>query len=90
MHCDRDIFYFIKNLPLKGESLLSLDIGLPIEQLREPIRTCLNGQVGQQELVLSATNRRGRAIQCRITINPLIGFDRGRQGVILLMEEIDS
>ncbi len=73
---------------VRGESLLSLDIGLPIEQLREPIRTCLNGEVCNQELVLSATNRRGRAIQCRITINPLIGFDRGRQGVILLMEEI--
>lgn len=74
---------------VRGESFLSLDIGLPVEQLREPIRNCLSGQINPLDLVLNATNRRGRSIQCRISLNPLIGFDQERQGVILLMEEIE-
>ncbi len=74
---------------VRGESLLGLDIGLPVEQLREPIRRCLSGQVGPAELVLRATNRRGRTIDCRISCNPLMGVDQERQGVILLMEEVE-
>ncbi|MDX2242911.1 MAG: PAS domain-containing protein [Leptolyngbyaceae cyanobacterium bins.302] len=74
---------------VQGESLFGLDIGLPVEQLREPIRSCLSGQVDQQEIMLNAVNRRGRTMQCRISCNPLVGFDRDRQGVILLMEEVE-
>ena len=74
---------------VKEESLLSLDIGLPVDQLREPIRNCLAGESNRQEIVLEAINRRGRTIQCRISFNPLIGHKKERQGVILLMEEID-
>jgi two-component system CheB/CheR fusion protein len=38
-------------------------------------------------MVLNATNRRGRAIQCRVTCTPLRGAGKERQGAILLMEE---
>ncbi|MBE9126539.1 MULTISPECIES: CheR family methyltransferase [unclassified Coleofasciculus] len=69
-----------------GQSLLSLDIGLPIDQLGEPIRNCL-GDEERQELVLQSLNRRGRTIDCRISFNPLRGLDAELRGVILLMEE---
>ncbi|WNZ27225.1 PAS domain-containing protein [Leptolyngbya sp. NK1-12] len=70
------------------QNFLNLDIGLPVEQLRQPIRDCLSGPVdGVSEVVLSAINRRGRNIQCRITCTPLIGEQQQIQGVILLMEE---
>ena len=74
---------------VKGQSVLSLDIGLPVEQLREPIRNCLANNGDRQELILEAINRRGRTIQCRLSINPLIGHKKERQGVILLMEEVE-
>ena len=57
---------------VKGQSLLSLDIGLPIDRLRAIIRPCLSGERDQIEVVLEATNRRGKAIQCRITCAPLL------------------
>nr|RNJ65723.1 MAG: PAS domain-containing protein [Leptolyngbya sp. IPPAS B-1204] len=70
------------------QNFLNLDIGLPVEQLRQPIRDCLSGPVdGVSEVVLSAINRRGRNIQCRITCTPLIAEQQQIQGVILLMEE---
>ncbi|MBI2209574.1 MAG: PAS domain-containing protein [Deltaproteobacteria bacterium] len=73
---------------VKGQSLLSLDIGLPIEQMREAIRSCLAGEE-HQHVVLDATNRRGKAIKCRITCTPLMTSNRERQGAILLMDEME-
>jgi two-component system CheB/CheR fusion protein len=72
---------------VQGRSFLLLDIGLPVEQLRAPIRSVLSGRSAFQEVVLKATNRRGKAIQCRITCTPLVGAEQDTQGVILLMEE---
>ncbi|NJK50615.1 PAS domain S-box protein [Candidatus Gracilibacteria bacterium] len=75
---------------VKGQSILNLDIGLPVEQLREPIRNCLSEVNRTQELILEAVNRRGRTIQCRIGINPLNGSERECLGAILLMEEVET
>jgi two-component system CheB/CheR fusion protein len=72
---------------VQGRSLLSLDIGLPVEPLRSPMLSVLQGRSTFQEVILEATNRRGRAIQCRVTCDPLRGTGEDIQGVILLMEE---
>ena len=72
---------------VQGQSLLNLDIGLPVEQLRPPVRAVLSGRAPFQEVVLEARNRRGKAIQCRVTCTSLTGAERDTQGVILLMEE---
>src|SRR4029453_3826782 len=72
---------------VQDQSFMNLDIGLPIEQLRSPMRAVLSGRSAFQEVVLEATNRRGRTMQCRVTCAPLVGPERDTQGVILLMEE---
>jgi two-component system, chemotaxis family, CheB/CheR fusion protein len=72
---------------VKGQSLLNLDIGLPVDRLRAAIRSCLSGEADQKEILLDATNRRGKAIQCRVSCSPLMAHNKQRQGVILLMEE---
>jgi two-component system CheB/CheR fusion protein len=72
---------------VQSRSLMSLDIGLPVEQLRIPILAVLNGRTEFQQVVLETVNRRGRNIQCRVTCTPLIGAEKTIQGVILLMEE---
>jgi len=77
----------LRNDEVQGHSLLSLDIGLPVEPLRSPMRSVLQGRSKFQEVILQATNRRGRALRCRITCTPLIGMGDGIQGAILLMEE---
>ncbi len=71
-----------------GQSLFELDIGLPVEQLREPIRACLAGE-NHLVLVLDAVNRRGRSFRCRVRCNPLSGPQLERQGVILVMEAVE-
>lgn len=71
---------------VRGQSLLSLDIGLPVEQL--PVSAFLAGKTEYEEMALSATNRRGKAIQCHITCTPFLGADGERAGVVLLMEEV--
>ncbi|RYZ67926.1 MAG: PAS domain S-box protein [Proteobacteria bacterium] len=48
-----------------GKHFLNLDIGLPTERLRLPIRACVAGDVDQHEMVLEAVSRRGKAIACR-------------------------
>ncbi|HKA34637.1 MAG TPA: CheR family methyltransferase [Candidatus Binatia bacterium] len=72
---------------VEGKSLFNLDIGLPVEKLRGLIRPCLAGDSNHNEIVLDATNRRGKAIQCRVTCSPLTGPNKTAQGVIILMAE---
>jgi two-component system, chemotaxis family, CheB/CheR fusion protein len=75
---------------VQGQSFLNLDIGLPVEPLRAPVRACLAGEMDHQEVVLDATNRRGKAIQCRVACTPLTTSEGERWGVILLMEEVED
>jgi len=77
---------------VQGRYFLSLDIGLPIEQLRQPIRICMADESESHEVILNAINRRGKAIACKVTCVPLKSISAASQemvvqGVILLMEE---
>jgi len=72
---------------VKGRSLFSLDIGLPLGELRTPMRSIATGESETQEVVLDAVNRRGKKIRCRVACSPLITASKKRDGVILLMDE---
>jgi two-component system CheB/CheR fusion protein len=74
----------------KGQSLLTLDIGLPVHQLRPILRACLSGEADHKEILLDATNRRGKPIKCRIACTPLLAPDNHRHGAILLMDESEK
>nr|WP_322684129.1 CheR family methyltransferase [Nostoc sp. DedQUE07]MDZ8129920.1 CheR family methyltransferase [Nostoc sp. DedQUE07] len=71
-----------------GKSIFSLDIGLPVEQLRSPIRESLSGRKQFQETILDATNRRGRQIKCYLAITPLFGAEM--QGAVLMMVDVEK
>jgi two-component system, chemotaxis family, CheB/CheR fusion protein len=70
-----------------GQHLLGLDIGLPVEQLKAPIRQALRDETYRGELTLPATSRRGRRIACQVTTLPLSVNDGEVSGVIMLMEQ---
>jgi two-component system CheB/CheR fusion protein len=72
---------------VQGQNLFNLDIGLPTEQLRVGIRSAIAGDGHVSEAVVPATNRRGKKIECKITVTPLLGPNREGRGAILLMEE---
>jgi two-component system CheB/CheR fusion protein len=73
----------------EDQHLLALDFGLPVEQLRQPLRSLmLDGSV-REELTLEATNRRGRTFLCRVTCLPLhAGNDGDVSGVVVMMEPV--
>jgi two-component system CheB/CheR fusion protein len=73
----------------EDQHLLSLDIGLPLDKLRQQLRVTLGGESQREEVVLDATNRRGKPFQCRVTFLPL-GGDGNTSGVIMMMEAVDA
>jgi two-component system CheB/CheR fusion protein len=77
----------IRGEEARGNHLLNLDIGLPVERLRPLLKTSMAGATGPVAVTLEAVNRRGRTIRCDITLNPLRGSDGEIHGAIVLMEE---
>ena len=70
---------------------MALDVGLPVEQLRQQIRDTLSGRSEREVVVLDATNRRGKPFRCRVTCLPLVsGGDSNISGVIMMMEAISD
>jgi PAS domain S-box-containing protein len=61
-----------------GRSLLSLDIGLPVEQLREPIELFMNGEEAAAKMELDAVNRRGCKIKCHASATGCATAPRAR------------
>src|SRR2546425_1413126 len=70
-----------------GNSFFHLDIGLPAEELRKLIQAGAGGRPLHDELVVTATTRRGREIRCRV-IAHAIGDGDQPAGVVLVMEEL--
>jgi two-component system CheB/CheR fusion protein len=70
---------------------LSLDIGLPSEELAAPLRAVLSGSSERESRELQAVNRRGRSIVCAATVLPLIASPAGDgtkvRGAIVMMED---
>ncbi|MBW4494744.1 MAG: PAS domain S-box protein [Oscillatoria princeps RMCB-10] len=73
---------------VQGHFFLNLDVGLPVEQLKDTIRSCQVAGAHYQEVVVDAVNRRGKSIRCRVGCTPLLGTPRAPFWVIVLMEEL--
>jgi two-component system CheB/CheR fusion protein len=74
---------------VQGKNIFSLDIGLPVDRIRKTLLDCLNGDNDHEETTVTATNRRGKAFECKVTCSPMRDGAMGRNGVIVLMEPID-
>jgi len=72
-----------------GEHLMNLDIGLPVEQLRGPVRAQLTDEaVDPQVLLLDAVNRRGRSVQVRVTLTDI--RDLATPAAMIVMEVVEA
>jgi len=79
----------LRSEEVQGEHLLNLDIGLPLEQLRAPLRSVLaGGEVAT--LDLAAVNRRGKQVRASLRFAPLAGHNADVRGVIVMMEASDG
>jgi two-component system CheB/CheR fusion protein len=75
----------------QNRHLLALDFGLPVEKLKPQLHACLSGASEKGELIVEATNRRGRTFRCRVTCLPLGSDGDGRpSGAIMMMAAVDD
>ena len=74
---------------VKGKHVLNLDIGLPIETLRAPIRRVLTEGDTVPEFEMDAINRRGKGMRCRVGFAPLRGTDSAPIGAIISVEAVE-
>jgi len=77
----------LRSEEVQGQAFFDLDIGLPVDQLRQPVLACLDSGPRGTELMLDGINRCGRPVRCQVGCTRL-GDGIGRAGVILLMEEV--
>jgi two-component system CheB/CheR fusion protein len=71
-----------------GRSLFGLDIGLPVEDMRQPIQEVwLGAKPDAGEITLDATNRRGKAVRIRVSGSLSQAAQARPQCLVLLMEE---
>ncbi|WP_205699342.1 CheR family methyltransferase [Conexibacter sp. SYSU D00693] len=80
----------LRSEEVAGQHVQNLDIGLPVEQLGGGIRSVLSGKEAAVEVVVDATNRRGRDIRCRVTVLGIGPEGRDPHGAIVLMAEVDG
>jgi two-component system CheB/CheR fusion protein len=73
-----------------GEHLFNLDVGLPVEHLRQPLLRQFNDSPeAPQTLELDAVDRRGRSLRARVTIN-LIQEDGSEPPAAMLVVDVLS
>jgi two-component system CheB/CheR fusion protein len=80
-------YWGLREDEVRGRNVLGLDIGLPTERLKQPLRACIQRKKDFAALSLTAVNRRGRTMNCNVRISPLVARDHAVHGAILLMEE---
>jgi two-component system, chemotaxis family, CheB/CheR fusion protein len=77
----------VRQEEVQGQHFLNLDIGLPIDQVRPALRAAMSDEHRSQSITIEATNRRGRAVTCRVTCSPLLDSDKTLRGVIMVVVE---
>jgi two-component system CheB/CheR fusion protein len=79
----------LRSTEVVGRNFLGLDIGLPVSELAPAVREGFSADGAPQELVVAATNRRGRPVLCRVNISVMRNRDEHVHGVILVMAAVE-
>lgn len=72
---------------VRGKSFFAMDIGLPVDALRAPIREMMEERAQAKTLVLDAVNRRGKRLKCHIALTTFHNASPQEAGVALLMDD---
>jgi two-component system, chemotaxis family, CheB/CheR fusion protein len=74
---------------VNGKHFFGLDIGLPVEQLKQPIAALMRHGDQRVDAQIDAINRRGRQIRLHVQCVSIGSGDQGK-GVIILMQELGT
>ena len=73
-----------------GEHLMNLDVGLPVERLRQPIKAQFSSDGHDPSaVVLDAVNRRGRSLQVHVTLTHILDHGGAAPATMLVMDVVD-
>src|SRR5262249_23843273 len=75
---------------VRGTHFLNLDIGLPVDELRSPIRDVVAGHSNDGAITVAAVNRRGRPVDVTVQFSPLTDGGEDVAGVIIVMEPTEA
>ncbi len=75
---------------VRDQHFLDLDIGLPVQSLRDSLRACASGGSDGHEQRVEARDRTGRDITCRVICSPLKTTRGDVTGAIVLMQAVDG
>ena len=73
-----------------GQHFFNLDVGLPVDQLREGLRGVAHGDRPELEMTIPGTNRLGRSVLCKVRCSQLRDASARVTGAIIIMEELLS
>ena len=76
----------IRQDEVRGKHFLGLDIGLPLQELREPLLALRRTPDQTTEKILAATNRRGRDIKVRVVCANVGTVNEGHALIVLMQE----
>jgi len=68
----------------RGQHFLNLDIGLPVQKLRDPLRASLAGAPPEEQRI-EARDRRGRDVICRVRTASMADASGAVAGAIVMM-----
>jgi two-component system, chemotaxis family, CheB/CheR fusion protein len=74
----------------ESRHLLTLDIGLPVQQIVPLLQRMLTERAEGSEAMVGAVNRRGRPVRLRVACSLLRGEDGMIHGVILIMDRMNA
>jgi two-component system CheB/CheR fusion protein len=75
---------------VEGENFVGLDIGLPVHELRDLLRSCVTGDVKRGEKVLPGHDRKGKSVRHEVMCVSLDGADGHPGGAIIVVDGKDS
>lgn len=83
-----DDLWGLRNGEAVGREFLSLEIGLPLDELTVPLRRAVGSGEGF-ELYVPSVNRFGKAVNVRVVGGPLPRGDGDNRGAIVVMDVVD-
>jgi two-component system, chemotaxis family, CheB/CheR fusion protein len=78
----------LRSEEVMGERFSSVDISLPVLKLTADIQRVLNGEKRQTFVEFKALDRRGRMLDFRVLLLPLLYSPQDARGIVLIIEDL--
>ncbi|UEM19714.1 PAS domain S-box protein [Skermanella mucosa] len=78
----------LRNEEVIGQRLSSLDIGVPLFKVNAEMQRVMSQEASAEPIEFKAIDRRGRTLECRVRVLPLMYDSNDLRGIVLLIDDI--